>query len=101
MSVISAGSAAVMSVVTEFGSKVVGGFSAARPLDSMIMLPSQSLGVAVNSMAGQNIGVQNWKRVHRITKFGLLYNMMIMISIGIIVFVFPLFFLIIFFDELK
>jgi|SRR5690625_11776 len=99
MSVISAGSAAVMSVVTEFGSKVVGGFSAARPLDSMIMLPSQSLGIAVNSMAGQNIGVQNWKRVHRITKFGLLYNMMIMISIGIIVFAFPTFFVQMFIRE--
>lgn len=99
MSVISAGSAAVMSVVTMFGSKVVGGFSAARPLDSIIMLPSQSLGVAVNSMAGQNIGVQNWKRVHQITKFGLLYNMMIMVSIGIIVFAFPKFFVQMFIRE--
>src|SRR5690625_7551057 len=51
MSVISAGSAAVMSVVTEFGSKVVGGFSAARPLDNMFILPSQSLGVCVSSLA--------------------------------------------------
>src|SRR5690625_3341335 len=99
MSVISAGSAAVMSVVTEFGSKVVGGFSAARPIDSIIMLPSQSLGVAVNSMAGQNIGVQNWKRVDQITKFGLLYNMMIMITISIIVFTFPEFFVQMFIRE--
>src|SRR5699024_3809756 len=64
MSVISAGSAAIMSVVTTFGSAVVGGFGAAQRLDSMIMIPAQALGTAVNSMAGQNMGVKNWKRVN-------------------------------------
>jgi len=57
MSVISAGSMAIMSVIASFGPAVVAGYGAAQRLDSLIMLPAQALGVAVNSMAGQNIGI--------------------------------------------
>lgn len=88
MSVISAGSAAIMSVVTSFGSAVVGGFAAAQRIDSLVMLPAHALGTAVNSMAGQNIGKQNWNRVHQIAKYGLLYNFAVMAIIGFFVFIF-------------
>lgn len=88
MAVISAGSAAVMSVVTMFGAAVVGGFGAAQRIDSIIMLPAQALGTSVNSMAGQNIGVNNWQRVKQITRYGLLYNFICMISIGICIVIF-------------
>src|SRR5699024_5947807 len=88
MSVISAGAAAIMSVVTTFGSAVVGGFGAAQRIDSLLMLPAQALGTAVNSMAGQNIGNKNWNRVHQITRYGLIYNLVIMLSIGVLVFIF-------------
>jgi len=88
MAVISAGSAAIMSVVTTFGGAVVGGFGAAQRLDSIIMLPAQALGTSVNSMAGQNIGIRNWQRIKEITKYGLLYNFICMISIGILIMIF-------------
>lgn len=88
MSVISAGSAAIMSVVTGFGGAVVGGFGAAQRIDSILMLPAHALGTTVNSMAGQNIGARNWDRVRQITIYGLLYNFSIMIIIGIFVFIF-------------
>lgn len=85
MAVISAGSAAIMSVVTVFGGHAVGGFGAAQRLDSLIMLPANALGTAVSSMAGQNIGVKNWDRVKSITKAGLIYNFIVMVSIGLVV----------------
>ncbi|WP_337017430.1 MATE family efflux transporter [Oceanobacillus massiliensis] len=85
MSVISGGSAAIMSVVTVFGSGVVAGFSSAQRLDSLLMLPAHALSTAVSSMAGQNIGVKNWKRVSDISKYGILYNFSVMLLIGIIV----------------
>jgi Na+-driven multidrug efflux pump len=69
MAVISAGVAAIMSVVTSFGEGVVAGFGAAQRLDSVLMLPAQALGTAVNSMAGQNIGVNKWDRVSQIAKY--------------------------------
>lgn len=88
MSVISAGSAAIMSVVTGFGGAVVGGFGAAQRIDSILMLPAHALGTAVNSMAGQNIGLRNFSRIRQITVYGLLYNFSIMALIGILVFFF-------------
>lgn len=74
-----------MSVVTVFGSGVVAGFSSAQRLDSLLMLPAHALSTAVSSMAGQNIGVKNWKRVSDISKYGILYNFSVMLLIGIIV----------------
>lgn len=88
MAVISAGAAAIMGVVAKFGSQIVGGYGAAQRLDNIIMLPAQSLGASVNSMAGQNISIGQWRRVSRITKYGLLYNLMIMSIIGVIIFIF-------------
>lgn len=83
MSVISAGSAAILSVVTNFGPAVVAGFSATQRLDSLIMLPASALGTAVNSMAGQNIGIKNWSRVKEITKYAVMYNFALMATIGL------------------
>ncbi|MFD2762460.1 MATE family efflux transporter, partial [Lentibacillus juripiscarius] len=88
MAVISAGSAAIMSVVTGFGNHVVAGFGAAQRLDSILMLPAHALGTSVNSMAGQNIGVRDWPRVRQIAKFGVLYNFSVMLLVGIIVVLF-------------
>ena len=88
MAVISAGSAAIMSVVTIFGSDVVGGFGAAQRIDSILMLPAGALGTAVSSMAGQNIGIRNFRRVSQISMYGVLYNFAMMMLIGIFIFVF-------------
>lgn len=85
MAVISAGAAAIMSVVTVYGDNVVGGYGAAQRLDSIVMLPAHALGTAVSSMAGQNIGVRDWARVKRLAKYGVLYNFAVMLLIGIVV----------------
>ncbi|MBO0993895.1 MATE family efflux transporter [Bacillus sp. SD088] len=86
MTVISAGSAAIMSVVTSFGSDAVSGFGAAQRLESMIMLPAQALGTAVNSMAGQNIAVGKWRRVHKITLYATILNLITMLLIALLIF---------------
>lgn len=86
MTVISAGSAAIMSVVTTFGSDTVSGFGAAQRLESLIMLPAHALGTAVNSMAGQNIAAGKWQRVHRITMYATFMNLTAMLIIALIVF---------------
>ena len=88
MSVISAGVMAIMSVVASFGPAVVAGYGAAQRLDSLIMLPAQALGTAVNSMAGQNIGAGKWDRVHRITFYGFIYNLIVMLVLALFIFLF-------------
>src|SRR5699024_5806247 len=78
----------IMSVVTSFGEDVVGGFGAAQRIDSLIMLPAGALGTAVSSMAGQNIGARNWRRVHAITRYALVYNLIVMVLVGLVVYLF-------------
>lgn len=88
MGVIHAGIAAILSVVTQFGADSVAGFSAAQRLDSLIMLPAMALGTAVNAMAGQNIGIQQWSRVKQIARYAALYNFGLMLSIAAVVIIF-------------
>lgn len=85
MAVISAGSAAIIGVVTMFGEGAIAGFGAAQRLDSLLMLPAHALGTAVSSMAGQNIGVKNWNRVQQIARFGVIYNFAVMFIVGLLV----------------
>lgn len=80
MAVISAGSAAIMSVVNGHGEAVVAGYSAAQRLDSLFLLPAHALSASVNSMAGQNMGVGKWERVKKIASFGIVYNAVIMFT---------------------
>ncbi|WP_051314930.1 MATE family efflux transporter [Alteribacter aurantiacus] len=86
MMVISGGVLAIMTVVTNFGEEVVAGFGAAQRLDSLIMLPAFTLGSAVNSMAGQNIGAKLWERVSDITRSGMMLILLVSFSIGALVF---------------
>ena len=85
MAVISAGSAAIMSVVTSFGADVVGGFGAAQRLDALIMLPAQALGIAVSTMAAQNIGRRAWDRVGELTRVAVVLNFAVMLAVGLAV----------------
>lgn len=99
MSVISAGSAAIMSVVATHGESVVAGFGAAQRLDSLLMLPAHALSTSVASMAGQNIGIKNWGRIRQIAKYGVIYNFAIMLAIGIVVAIFARYGVRLFIDE--
>lgn len=85
MAVISAGIAAIMSVVASFGEPVVAGFGAAQRLDALLMIPAQALGVAASSMAGQNIGAGNWLRIRQLAVYSVLYNFIIMMAIGLLI----------------
>ena len=99
MAVISAGSAAILSVVTGFGEGAVAGYGAAQRLDSLLLLPAQAFGTSVNSMAGQNIGVGNWQRVKSIAKYGVLFSFSIMVGLGILAIFFAEYGIRLFMDE--
>ncbi|WP_249414146.1 MATE family efflux transporter [Alteribacter keqinensis] len=99
MMVISGGVLAIMTVVTNFGEEVVAGFGAAQRLDSLIMLPAFTLGSAVNSMAGQNIGARLWERVSDITRSGMVLILLVSFSIGAVVFFSAEFLIALFVDD--
>ncbi|UOQ50001.1 MATE family efflux transporter [Gracilibacillus caseinilyticus] len=85
MAVISAGAAAIISVVAGYGEDAVAGYSAAQRLDSLFLLPAHALSATVNSMAGQNIGVGKWERVKKIATYGIIYNLAVMLLVAVII----------------
>lgn len=86
MVAISGGSAAIMAVVARFGDTALAGFGAAQRIASLMMLASQTLGVAANSMAGQNIGADRWERVRMIAKNGIIVILIASFTMSTIVF---------------
>ncbi|RUO44295.1 MATE family efflux transporter [Aliidiomarina taiwanensis] len=78
MIVIYAGMTVILSLVNSFGEDVVAGFGAAQRLDNIILLPAIALGAAVNAMAAQNIGANQWARITDIAKIGIGYNVAVM-----------------------
>ncbi|MDX8045214.1 MATE family efflux transporter [Gracilibacillus sp. S3-1-1] len=88
MAVISAGAAAILSVVTSQGEAAVAGYSAAQRLDSLFLLPAHALSATVNSMAGQNIGVGKWDRVKKIATYGVVYNTVVMLLFAFLIVLF-------------
>ncbi|MGA9288272.1 MAG: MATE family efflux transporter [Anaerobacillus sp.] len=86
MMTVSAGVTAIMGIVAGFGTQVVAGFGAAQRLDRIIMLPAFTLGAAVNSMAGQNIGSREWTRVSDISKNGIILILSVSLTISAIIF---------------
>ena len=87
MVVIHAGTTVILSLVNSLGADAVAGFGAAQRLDNLILLPAVALGTAITAMAGQNIGAQQWPRIARITRAGLLYTTSIMLLLASILFV--------------
>jgi len=88
MMVIFAGVTAILSVVNSFDGAVVAGFGASQRIDSLITIPAMALGTAVNSMAGQNIGANQWERVRQIAVYGTIFNVIITVTIALGVFLF-------------
>ncbi|MBN8210647.1 MATE family efflux transporter [Bacillus sp. NTK071] len=86
MMTVSAGVTAIMAIVAGFGTQVVAGFGVAQRLDRIIMLPAFTLGAAVNSMAGQNIGSGKWGRVSEISKNGIILILTVSFAISAIIF---------------
>src|SRR5690625_1488172 len=66
MAVISAGSAAIMSVVTTFGGSVVGGFGAEKLLTMLFKFIDKALGISESSMVSQDIvlNICEWMNSH-------------------------------------
>ena len=87
MIVIYAGMTVILSIVNGFGENTVAGFGAAQRLDTLILRPAVTLGIAVNAMAAQNIGIQNWPRIRQIVWAGLRFNLCVMLAIAALLFV--------------
>jgi len=76
-SAIALGVATVTTLVNSFGASAIAAFGAAGRVDSLAFLPAQSIGLAVSTITGQNIGAGRYERIDSILKWGILMTVSI------------------------
>ena len=73
--IVMSGSAIVMiTFVNGFGSATSAAFGAGLQIWNYVQMPAMAIGMAVSSMAAQNVGAKRWDRVARIAIVGVLYS---------------------------
>jgi putative MATE family efflux protein len=73
MLVLSLSGVLMLSIVNRFGVDTAAAFGAALQLWNYIQMPAFAVGMAVSSMAAQNVGARKWDRVASIARIGVLY----------------------------
>ena len=68
--VVALGGLAVSSMINSFGPLVVAAYGAAMRLDQFAFMPSMSIGLAVSSLVGQNMGAGREDRVRETVRWG-------------------------------
>ena len=81
MIVVSLSMLLMNSLVNRFGIDTTAAFGAAFVVWNYIQMPSFAIGMAVSSMAAQNIGAQKWERVAAVARVGVLYQMLLTASL--------------------
>lgn len=74
MAVISLSMIVIISLVNHYGSETAAAYGACLQLWNYVQMPALAVGMAVSSMAAQNIGARRPDRVHRIAMTGVAFN---------------------------
>lgn len=61
---VSVGGLVLIGIVNKFGSTVIAAFGIGQKLNTLIIMPSIAISMAVTSIVGQNIGAHKFKRVY-------------------------------------
>lgn len=80
MLIISSSVMVVMRFVNSLGTEAVAAYGIGIVLDRLVMMPSQSFGMAMSTIAGQNIGAG---KMHRVSRF-LRETLMVTVGIAIV-----------------
>jgi putative MATE family efflux protein len=71
---VSIGMVFVIGIVNGFGEDATAAFGAASRVDLLAFMPAMSFGMAVSTLAGQNIGAAQYGRVKDVFKWGVLLS---------------------------
>lgn len=88
-SLVSIGMVMVTGIVNGFGEVATAAFGAGSRLDQIAFMPAMSMGMAVSTLAGQNLGAGHSDRVREVFRWGCLFSGGITILISAVVVVFP------------
>lgn len=88
MLVMSAAGLSMIGLVNQLGVETAAAYAVSQQLWTYIQMPAMAIGVAVSSMAAQNIGAGRWDRVGSITRAGLIANTAITLSVIVAIILF-------------
>jgi putative MATE family efflux protein len=74
MFVVSLAAIAMIGMVNTFGTDTTAAYGAVTQLWTYVQMPAVAIGASVSSMVAQNVGAMRWDRVSRITRYGVLYS---------------------------
>ena len=77
MLVMSLSGVLMISLVNNFGVDTTAAFGAAMQVWNYIQMPTFAVGMAVSTMAAQNVGAQKWDRVNAIARVGVMFSVAI------------------------
>lgn len=77
MLVISTAALTMIGLVNRQGVETTAAYGAVQQLWAYVQMPALAIGAAVSAMAAQNIGAGRWDRVSRITRAGIMVNVLL------------------------
>jgi len=98
-SVVSISGLFIVAFVSAFGTQADAAYGAAIRIDQIAFLPAMSMGMAISTLSGQNIGARQYRRVREVFQWGILLSGGISLFISTLVISFPSIFLRIFITE--
>ena len=77
MIVITSAALSMLRLINDMGVTTTAAYSAIQQTWTYVQMPAMALGAAVSAMAAQNIGAGQWARVSRITKWGVIFAVLL------------------------
>ncbi len=88
-SLVSIGMLFVIGFVNHYGTTAAACFGAASRFDQIAFFPAMTIGMAVSTMTGQNIGANKYGRVRLVFRWGLLFGCGITVVVSLLAMFFP------------
>ncbi|WP_437720048.1 MATE family efflux transporter [Sorangium sp. So ce861] len=88
-SVVSLGMVVVTGIVNGFGEVATAAFGAASRIDQIAFLPAINMGMAISTLAGQNLGAGHHGRVREVFLWGCVFSAAITLACSAAALVFP------------
>jgi putative MATE family efflux protein len=86
--VISLSGVLMITLVNRFGTDTTAAFGATFQLWQYVQMPAFAIGMAVSSMAAQNVGAEKWERVRAIARHGVWFSILLTTTIVVLIEVF-------------
>lgn len=90
---VSMGFLIMMGLVNEYGHNATAAFGIVMRIDQLAFIPSMTIGMAVSTLAGQNVGANRYDRVPSVFRWGILYGVGLTAIVSLLCFTIPHFLL--------